>query len=295
MLAMFLQWMGMMSLAVLCLLTPWLRHLTMPISSMIVFAVIQLMTLAVSEVAFQLTVRLDALSYLSPDRHGLFLLRNVAISIIISGVALRYMFIQKQLQMRTMAENHARIQALQARIRPHFLFNSMNTIAALTQVDADAAEKAVLDLSEIYRAILNADEAMTTLAEEVSLTKYYLEIEHMRLHERLQVDWQLDENLLSVRLPALVVQPLVENAVYHGIEKRTGGGTITIEIKKDDMVRITISNPLPSRDDDTQHRGNRLAIRNICERLQLAYGGRASLQSSQDESGYRVSIAIPAA
>ena len=265
----------------------------MPASSMIVFAVIQLMTLLVSELAYQLTVDLEALSHLRPDRHGLFLLRNLAISIIISGVALRYMFLQKQLQMRTMAENQARIQALQARIRPHFLFNSMNTIAALTHVDADAAEKAVLDLSEIYRAILNADEAMTTLGKELSLTKYYLEIERLRLHDRLVINWQVDESLTSVCLPALVIQPLVENAVYHGIERITDGGVVTIEIWRDTKLHITIRNPLPGRDDDTQRRGNRVAIDNICERLQLAYGGRACLETSQDETDYQVSIALP--
>lgn len=293
MLAMFLQWLGMTSLVVLCILTPWLRHLSMPVSSMIVFAVIQLMTLAVSELAYQLTVNLEALYYLQPDRHGLFLLRNVAISIIISGIALRYMYLQKQLQMRTMAENQARIQALQARIRPHFLFNSMNTIAALTHVDADAAEKAVLDLSEIYRAILNADDAMTTLGEEVSLTRYYLEIERLRLHDRLTINWQVDESLMSLRLPALVIQPLVENAVYHGIERRTDGGSITIEIRQDDKLHINITNPLPGRDDDTQRQGNQLAIGNIRERLQLAYGAGATLESSQDEVDYLVSITLP--
>jgi two-component system sensor histidine kinase AlgZ len=293
MLTMFLLWLGMSCLAVLCLLSPLLRHLSMPMSSMIVFVIIQLMTLLVSEIAYQLTLYLDILAYLRPDRHGLFLLRNVAISIIISGVALRYMFLQKQLQMRTVAENQARIQALQARIRPHFLFNSMNTIAALTQVDADAAEKAVLDLSEIYRAILSSDDAMTTLEEEISLTRHYLEIERLRLHERLHINWQLDESLMSMRLPALVVQPLVENAVYHGIEKRTDGGAITIAVSMNDRLQIVITNPLAGSDDDSLRDGNQLAIGNICERLQLAYGGGASLESSQDETDYRVVISIP--
>ena len=293
MLAMFLLWLGMICLAALCLLSPWLRHLSMPLSSMVVFVIIQLMTLTVSEIAYQLTIYLDILDYLRPDRHGLFLLRNVAISIIISGVAMRYMFLQKQLQMRTVAENQARIQALQARIRPHFLFNSMNTIAALTHVDPDAAEKAVLDLSEIYRAILNSDDAMTTLAEEVSLTRHYLEIERLRLHERLHIDWQIDDSLMSLRLPALVIQPLVENAVYHGIEKIRQGGTISIAIQMTDRLTITIINPLPAIDDDSLGGGNQLAIGNICERLQLAYGNGAALESSQDKATYRVVIRLP--
>ena len=293
MLAMFLQWLGMICLAVLCLLTPLLRGLSMPVSSMIIFVVIQLDTLAMSEVAYQLTLHYEVLAYLKPAIHDEFLLHNVLISIIISGVALRYMYLQKQLQLRTAAENQARIQALQARIRPHFLFNSMNTIAALTQVDANAAEKAVLDLSEIYRAILNADDTMTTIRNEVSLTRYYLEIEQLRLGDRLKIDWQIDDVLMDARIPGLVIQPLVENAVYHGIEPRTDGGAVNIAIQGDEKMHIRISNPLPSKDDHTLRRGNQVAISNIRERLQIAFGSSAMLKSSQDEREYEVAITIP--
>jgi len=214
---------------------------------------------------------------------------------IISGVALRYMYLQRQLQVRIAAENQAQIQALQARIRPHFLFNSMNTIAALTHVDAYAAEKAVLDLSEIYRATLKADDSMTTLADEVALTKHYLEVEALRLHERLTVDWSIDEEALQFKLPSLMIQPLVENAVYHGIEPRADGGVVRISIERDDKLRITITNPLPSKNDDTQQRGNQVAIKNISDRLKITYGGQAALKSTQDDSEYRVVIVLPIA
>jgi len=292
-LAMFLQWLGLLSLAVLCVLSRWLKHLTMPVGAGLTFVAIQLVTLGVSEFAFQLTKHYSILSFLTPDQHGLFLLRNLAISIIISGVALRYMYLQRQLQMRIAAENEARVQALQARIRPHFLFNSMNTIAALTHVDAAAAEKAVLDLSEIYRATLNADDTMTTLADEVALTKYYLEVEQLRLHERLAVDWQIDERAMDMKLPSLMIEPLVENAVYHGIEPRVKGGMVKITIQLNNKLVIIITNPLPSKDDDTQRRGNQMAISNISERLRISYGKQASLKSSQDDNEYRVSIEIP--
>jgi len=169
----------------------------------------------------------------------------------------------------------------------------MNTIAALTHVDAYAAEKAILDLSEIYRATLNADDAMTTLAQEIALTRHYLEVEKLRLNERLTVDWRIDEDALQATLPSLVMQPLVENAVYHGIEPRTDGGTVYIEIRHKDKLRITITNPLPSRNDDTVRRGNQMAIKNIRERLEIAFGKQASLKSSQDESEYHVTIEIP--
>ncbi|MCW8963876.1 MAG: histidine kinase [Gammaproteobacteria bacterium] len=293
MLAMFLQWLGLLSLTVLCVLSPLLRRMGILSGSILTFASIQLVTLVVSEAAYQLTQYYATLAYMAPQQHSLFLMRNLAISVIISGIALRYMYLQRQLQVRIEAENQAKIQALQARIRPHFLFNSMNTIAALTHVDAYAAEKAILDLSEIYRATLNADDAMTTLAEEVALTRHYLEVEKLRLRERLSVDWQIDEDALQARLPSLVIQPLVENAVYHGIEPRPDGGTVNIQICHNDKLHITITNPLPSRGDDTVRRGNQMAIRNICERLRIAFGKQAALKSSQDESEYHVAIEIP--
>ena len=288
MIAMFLQWLGLLSLGVLCLISPLLKRVSMLSGAVLTFVLIQLVTVGVSEVTYQITHYYAVLANLRMEDHELFLLRNLMISMIISGVALRYMYLQRQLQLRIEAENQAQIQALQARIRPHFLFNSMNTIAALT-----LAEKAVLDLSQIYRASLKADDRMTTLADEIQLTRHYLEVEKLRLHDRLTVDWQVDETALSMQLPSLMIQPLVENAVYHGIEPRTDGGTINIRIQQRDKLHIVITNPLPSKDDITQQQGNRMAIRNICQRLNIAYGKQASLDSTQDDREYRVTIDIP--
>lgn len=292
-LAMFLQWLGMMCLVVLCLLSPLLKRLSLTVNAVATFLIIQFMTLLVSEVAFQLTHYYPFLQGLAPAEHRDFLLRNLAISIIISGVVLRYMYLQRQLYIRTRAESQARIQALQARIRPHFLFNSMNTIAALAHIDADAAEQAVMNLSEIYRATLKSDDALTTLAHEIDLTRHYLAVEQLRLGDRLQLDWQIDEMVLQSRIPGLTLQPLVENAVYHGIEPRDGGGVIEIYVQAKQGVEITIRNPLPNRDDITQQRGNQMALKNIRERLDIAYGKKADLMSSQDDSHYQVVLCLP--
>ncbi len=293
MLAMFLQWLGLMSLALLCLLSPWLKRLSLTLNTGVTFVIIQLTTLFVSEVSYRLTQWQSMLHHLQPDQHDLFLLRNVAISIIISGVVLRYMYLQRQLQVRTLAESQARIQALQARIRPHFLFNSMNTIAALTHIDADAAEQAVMNLSEIYRATLQSDDALTTLDNEIDLTRHYLAVEQLRLGERLKIDWQIDDDVLQSGIPSLTIQPLVENAVYHGIEPRDAGGTIEVHVRARKCIEITIRNPLPSRDDITQQRGNQMALNNIRERLAIAYGKQSSLRSTQDETHYEVVLCLP--
>ncbi len=291
--AMFLQWLGLTCLAILCLLNRWLRNLSLVMSTIIIFLVIQLVTLMVSESAYQLTLMQPMLQSLRPEQHGLFLLRNTAISMIISSVVLWVMYLLQQLQVHIEAESQARIRALQARIRPHLLFNSMNTIAALTQIDADAAEQAILDLSEIYRVSLKSGDSTTTLKKEIDLTRHYLAVEKLRLGQRLQILWNINDAVLNVSIPALTIQPLVENAVYHGIEPRSDGGWISISAVLDGEVKITITNPLPTRDDDTLRRGNQMAIANISERLGIMYGNRASLQSSQDMESYYVLLTLP--
>jgi two-component system sensor histidine kinase AlgZ len=290
--ALFLQWVGLSSLVVLCLLKPYLRKFSRTTSAMLTFTIIQLVTLLVSEIGYLLTLQFPLLSTLEPEQHVFFLLRNLMVSTIISGIALRYMFLQQQSERQSQAENRAKIQELQARIRPHFFFNSMNTIAALTQIDADKAERAIEDLSEIFRATLKSDLSMTTLEQEIELTQRYLAMEQLRLHDRLQIDWQIDPSTLKNSIPKLTLQPLVENAVYHGIESLPGGGKITIQAALDKNIKIHITNPLPL-DDATQRRGNQIAIQNICDRLEIAFGNRASLNGYQDDTLYTVELELP--
>jgi len=291
--AMFLQWLGLTCLAVLCLLNRWLINLSPVMSTVTIFIVIQLITLMVSEFAYRLTLMQPMLRELQPEQHGLFLAKNTIISMIISSVVLWVMHLLQQLRIHIEAESQARIRALQARIRPHLLFNSMNTIAALTQIDADAAEQAILDLSEIYRVSLKSGSSISTLQKEMDLTRHYLAVEKLRLGKRLQILWDIDDATLNVSIPALTIQPLVENAVYHGIEPRSDGGWISIAAVLDKEVKITITNPLPTRDDDTLRRGNQMAIANISERLGILYGDRADLQSSQDTESYYVLLTLP--
>ncbi|TNF97783.1 MAG: sensor histidine kinase [Gammaproteobacteria bacterium] len=290
--ALFLQWVGLSSLVVLCVFKPVLKKLSRPASALVTFVIIQLVTLLVSEIGYLLTQQLPLLSTLEPEQHMFFLLRNLMISAIISGIALRYMFLQQQSQIQSQAENRAKIQELQARIRPHFFFNSMNTIAALTQIDADKAENAIEDLSEIFRASLKSDLSMTTLEQEVELTQRYLAMEKLRLHDRLQIDWQIDSATLKNSIPKLTLQPLVENAVYHGIESLREGGQITIQSTMNKIIHIRISNPLP-QNDATQRRGNQIAIQNICDRLEIAFGKKASLHARQNENQYTVELELP--
>ena len=292
-LVILLQWLGLSSLAVLCLLSPKLKSLSLISSTIVAFVIIQVMTLLVSEIAYQLTHYYVSLWPMTPKRHDLFLLRNLAISVIISGVTLRYMYMQRLLQRQLEAKNEARIQALQARIHPHFLFNSMNTIAALLHINADAAEKAVISLSAMYRAALESGTELVPLATELELTRHYLSVEGLRLHDRLKVDWQIDPQALKTKVPSLIIQPLVENAVYHGIEPRIDGGEIRISIEQNDTVKIIISNPLPSEEDGPRQAGNQVALKNIRDRLGIAFGRLASLRSFHQGDSYRVELELP--
>lgn len=227
---------------------------------------------------------------------SLFIVKNSLVSAIIGGLLLRYFYLQFQWREQKQAELRARIQALQARIRPHFLFNSMNTIASLITINPEQAEDAVLDLSTLFRATLNNQKMLIPLEDELSLCRRYLNIEALRLGERLKVEWQLDTESLNqknnIRIPPLTLQPLVENAIYHGIQPRTEGGEITIKSHfKNDIAYILISNPYePSLE---KHEGNHIALDNIQSRLSSIFDSTAVLKTSQLDGVYTVTLRIP--
>jgi two-component system sensor histidine kinase AlgZ len=221
-------------------------------------------------------------------------LRSLIMSTVIAAVILRYLYVQHQWRQQVLAEARARIQALQARIRPHFLFNSMNTIAALTRSQPEAAEAAIEDLSDLFRASLGQADDRTTLGDELELARRYLHIETLRLGDRLSVTWDMDALPLDVKVVPLMLQPLLENAIYHGIEPLPGGGMIRVTGRlKDGMVEFEISNPVPADASCVPHRGSQIAQENIRQRLLLAFGDTARLETSLRDGVYRVSLRYP--
>jgi two-component system sensor histidine kinase AlgZ len=176
------------------------------------------------------------------------------------------------------ALSDARLQALQARIRPHFLFNSINAVLSLMRREPRRAETALEDLAELFRNLMADNRALTTFGEEVSLTRQYLNLEQLRMGDRLVVDWQVDAPTEAAAVPPLLLQPLVENAVYHGVEPGVGPGRVDIHAKvQGDELRIMIANPYHP---DHQHRrGNHMALDNIRERLQLHFDVDARLDT----------------
>ncbi len=286
-------WVGLTTAAVLCLLKRqgWLGDNLR--TTIVVFAVAILMTLLVSF----LSLGLGSMMNFGPTARdvGYTLTRNLAIAVILVGLALRYFYLHYESDMRLQVQAQARLQALQARIRPHFLFNSMNTIASLTHDQPNLAEQAIENLSDLFRASLAAESSIS-LQQELELTRSYIDLEALRLGERLEVKWQLPAREPTLYLPALTLQPLVENAIYHGIEPLPGGGVIEVAIDDvDSAIIITISNPLVNQQLSHGRKGNQMAVDNIRERLALAFDGAASMDLSETESRYTVKLTIPTA
>jgi two-component system sensor histidine kinase AlgZ len=222
----------------------------------------------------------------------LFILKSVLISSMIAGLILRYFFLQHQWREQKQAELRARIQALQARIRPHFLFNSMNSIASLISINAVQAENAVLDLSALFRATLNNQQSLIPIEEEIALCRRYLNIEALRLGKRLHIEWDINLSNLRILIPPLTLQPLFENAIYHGIQPRTEGGTISFQTyTKKGSLYILIANPY--NENQVKHKGNNIALDNIMSRLKAIFGELAILKTSQLNGMFTVTLRIP--
>jgi two-component system sensor histidine kinase AlgZ len=218
------------------------------------------------------------------------LLAALALSALVAAALLGYLRLRAKAYSPALAE--ARLQALQARIRPHFLFNSLNAVLALIRRDPRRAERALEDLADLFRTLMSEPREFVRLADEISLLERYAALEQLRLGERLRITWELDAAPSDALLPPLVLQPLLENAVFHGVEPGTAPGEVLVRIeRRGDRVFALIENPY---DEDQQRRaGNRMALENIRERLALFFDAEARIQTSAQGSRYRVEIEMP--
>ncbi len=296
--SLFLLWIGLCSAAVLCRTRERLARLPVPRAAALALALLLLVTALISEAAWWLGQYWDQLRLQGGGdarRHLHFLGTNLLICLIVGTLALRYFYVAQQWRRNVQLEATTRVNALQARIRPHFLFNSMNTIAALTRREPALAEEAVEDLADLFRASLRDSSAPLTLKEEMEVARIYQRIEQLRLGDRLRVVWRVKSLPLRAEIPALSLQPLLENAIYHGIEPRPDGGEIVIDGAEVSagMIEITISNPLPAPGDQSRRQGNQIALSNITQRFELAYGGRARISYGPEGERYVVRLRFP--
>ena len=216
--------------------------------------------------------------------------RNVLLAAAIAGALLSYLRLVAKAYSPALSE--ARLQALQARIRPHFLFNSLNAVLGLIRRDPKRAERALEDLAELFRSLMSDARQFVRLADEIALLERYADLEQLRLGERLRITWDIDSAPSDALLPPLVLQPLLENAVYHGVEPGTGTSDVLIRIAlQGDRILATIENPYAEA--QLQRAGNHMALENIRERLMLFFDAQARLETRADGNRYRVEINLP--
>lgn len=288
----FVAWLALVVAVALCKLRPWLQRLPGHVPYIGVWLLIVLIVLLASSVARWLDGALQM--QLIRSSMWAFVRDNVLIAALLGAAMLRYFYVLAQWQARLAAVTRAQVEALQARIRPHFLFNSMNTVAALIRVDPDAAERTVEDLSELFRAALGQhDTSDGTLGEELALVERYLAIEQLRLGARLHVQRELDDLPDDFPLPRLLLQPLVENAVRHGVQPLRGGGMITLRGQRDgNGIRIEIINPLPTT---PATGGNGHGLDSVRRRVAYRYGPLAKVQAGPQDELFVVLLQLPGA
>lgn len=289
--SLFMLWVALTSAAVLCMLGNLLNRLSNFAVSLISYLLVLLITLGFSLITTYLATEFNLTQFYLTNWDNQFILRNLAISSIVIAVLLRYFFVQHHWKMNQISEERTRLKALEARIRPHFLFNSMNTIASLVHDQPDTAETTIINLAELFRVSLkeNSDHK---LSDEIRLVRAYLAIEQLRLGNRLRPEWALEKFDKDIQMPALCIQPLVENAIYHGVEPLPEGGVIKIRIYKHNR-RLIISVSNPSQKQKSHHKGNQMAQNNIRQRLALAFGSSATFTIDEGPPLYTVTLDIP--
>lgn len=279
----YLQWIGLCAAAVLCWARGWLLVVRPGLVFFACWAMIVLMVMVIADAAY-FSMHLLNWSWLLPNEaREVFIVRHTCIAAIVALMLLRYYWTRHQWQEEVRAEGESRYQALNARIRPHFLFNALNSLAALISIRPNEAETMVEDLSDLFRASLEKRGQVGPLADEIGLCHAYLRIEKARLGEKLDADWDVPESVLNWPVPMLVVQPLVENAVHHGVSKMKDSGIIRITAREiDERLVVEVENPLPPGESRASH-GNRIAVDNIAQRLSLIYGDSARLDLGRDQ------------
>ena len=281
--SLFVQWIVLLSAALLCRARPYLIRQSVTRAVAMICLLVLCLTLACTFIA-QFFYLSDALAQEEPVH---LYMRHACISLIMCALLLRYFYLQGQWRRQQQAELQARLQSLQARIQPHFLFNSLNSIASLIASHPEEAEDAVLDLSDLFRASLANPNTLSTWHAELAIAKRYLSIEQYRLGTRLHTQWHCDGVPDDLPMPHLTLQPLLENAVIYGIQPSIQGGSIevtaayikgvfTLQVSNPFMLNVAPSNPL----------GTRLALNNIEARLKVLFGSTVRLVTQQQLDRY---------
>lgn len=226
------------------------------------------------------------------DELAFQMLRCIVLSLSICMLTLMYFRLRAKVLSHALSD--ARLQVLRARIRPHFLYNTLNAVLSILRSQPKRAEIALEDMADLFRMAMADEQDMVPLHNEVLLSKQYLALEQLRMGERLRVDWQICDMPADALIPSLLLQPLLENAVYHGIEPLVEGGMIRVVLQRlGSSLQIVVENPCPVHSAARPHQGNKIALQNIRERLALLFDAEASYQVTSGRDFYRVEIVLP--
>lgn len=273
------------SMLLLWVMQPQLKRLNYVQASVAISLVVMLLTLAIFNFSGDLFEPVD------DDDRRFDAMQYALLAILVSQMLLFYF--RWRAQVLSQALHDARLQVLRARIRPHFLFNTLNAVLSIVRTQPKLAETALEDMADLFRMAMSEAKDLVPLRQEIKLSEQYLALEKLRIGERLQPVWQIDEAAMDAWIPPLLLQPLLENAVYHGVETLRSGGQIIIALRRiGKQLNLTIVNPCQPTD-VSPHLGNKLALKNIRERLELLFDVEASYQVYAARDSYKIAITLP--
>ena len=286
----YAQWMALFCASGLCLISGWTNRFTADGAWVFSWLIVLFLAMMFSFAAWLWTG--ISMPDMIQETVGMFVLKNIIAVGLVTVVFFRYLVMRARWREELLAQSEARVQALQARIQPHFLFNSLNTIASLVHNDPENAEAATLDLADLFRGSMRRADQLISLEDELRLARQYLDMEKRRLGERLDIEWRVDELPSNAAVLPLLLQPLLENAVAHGIQALPEGGKLSVYGRiEGDQIVITIGNPLAP--EGTESGGHGIATTNIRERLAYAFGSRAQLLTNQDSEQFYAVLVVP--
>jgi two-component system sensor histidine kinase AlgZ len=301
----------LISLMLLWMLQPWLKQLRYWQGALTTTALVVVLTLSIYYLGGELYRQTETSSYFFDEAS------YVLLSVLTCFILLLYFRVRSKILSRALHE--ARLQVLRARIRPHFLFNTINAVLGIVRTQPKNAETALEDMADLFRMAMSDARDLVPLSREIKLSNQYIALEQLRMGERLNVDWQMQDVPDNALIPPLLLQPLLENAVYHGIEALPNGGSIKINLQRSgDELRLKVENPCVERTStaggenhsdmlnndeperpamlvsgNKQRTNNKMALQNIRERLDLLFDAEARYQVESGKDFYRVEIALP--
>lgn len=291
--SLFVQWIALTSVIVLCLAGPFLNSLTERRAVIMAYLLLLCVTWLVGECALWILAQVGIINSAHPDWYAYFHVQNLTVSAIVNALVLRYLMARHELQLQTRSVERARAEILRQKIRPHFLFNSMNIIASLVGRAPAKAESAIEDVSDLFRVMVD-DDALSPIHNEISIARKYLKLERLRLDRRLKVSWKTQGLPRSARTPVLILQLLLEHVVHNAVEQMADTGEINVTVQFNDRAQLTIDLTAPYPEDVSTDIMEGAGLENVRLRLNDHYGERAEMKVSTDRGRISIRISHPA-